>query len=97
MNVNSNFHLVYSMNKMFTIKIHSNASATNLNVVFWATRGRVFSEMMLFFGDVVSSENPKFTGHGATLQGLSVCQSLILGEWLQWQTGTVFLLLLFQQ
>lgn len=94
MDINSNFRLAFPMNKMFTIKIHSNASATNPYVVFWATRGTVFSEMLLFFGNVVSSENPKFTGHGAALQGLSVCH--ILGECLQWQMGTIFLSLLFQ-
>lgn len=53
---------------MFTIQVHYNASPTKPNVVFWATRVRIFPEMMLFFCDLTNSENPKFTGHGAALQ-----------------------------
>lgn len=53
---------------MFTIQIHCNASPTKQNAVFWATRGRIFPEMMLFFCDLINSENPNFTGHVAALQ-----------------------------
>lgn len=55
-----------------------------LYVVFHAARGRVFSEIMPFFCNLVNSENPKFAGHEAALQVLSIYQSHILGEWLQW-------------
>jgi len=81
---------------MFTIKVHYNVSATKLYVVFWATRGRVFSEITFFFGNLVSSEIPKFTGHEAALQGLSVYQSRIVGKLLQRRMGTAFLSLLLQ-
>lgn len=53
---------------MFTIQIHYNASPTKPSVVFWATKGRFFPEMMPFFCDLINSENPKFTGHEAALQ-----------------------------
>lgn len=49
-------------------------------VVFQAARGRVFSEIMRFFCNLVNSENPKFGGHEAALQDLSIYQSHILGE-----------------